>query len=59
MEEMFLEIIPGTRARKKKGNWELQVFKEASASYDKNPLVLVDNLPVFDINEVMKINMYL
>lgn len=53
--EVFNEIVPFVEAKKKKENYLLSVLSEdKKLSYDE-PLILVDNLPVFDINNLMGI----
>lgn len=53
--EVFNELIPFVRARKKDGHYELIVFDEyLNIKYD-NPLVLVDQIPYYDIDRLMEL----
>ena len=55
MQEIFNEIVTYVSARKRGGKFVLNVLNDATeVLYDK-PLVLIDNLPVFDIDRVMRI----
>ncbi len=56
MQEVITEIVPFGRVRKNDGNYEIHILNKEQSSHDKSPLILVDNLPVFDINQIMKIN---
>lgn len=55
LEEVFNEIIPYTKVRSFKGNKSFIVYdRELNYNYNK-PLVLVDNIPVFNVNHVLEI----
>ena len=56
MSEVFNEIVPFVSARKSNNNYYLNVFNRKSAEFYDDPLVLIDGLPVFDIDELMKIS---
>jgi hypothetical protein len=56
MEEVFTEIVPFVSVRKVKKRYSLWVLNEAQTQYDQEPLVLIDNLPVFDLDALMQIN---
>lgn len=56
LEEVFREIVPYVLVRRKEGKPYLEVFNEhARQAYD-GPLVLLDNIPVFDIGRLLEIN---
>ncbi len=54
IKEVFNEIIPFVTTRKKGDQYYLKVFDSKKKVYYE-PIVLVDGVPVFDMNEVMKI----
>ncbi len=56
LEMVFNELIPRCSVIKRKGNYFLTMINdEENVIYD-NPMVLVDNIPIFDDNELMKIH---
>ncbi len=55
MSEVFDEIVPFVSTRKKKEQYYLNVFNDQTGEMYKDPLVLLDGIPVFDINKIMKI----
>lgn len=55
METVFSEIVPFVSPRKRKGNFSLVVFDEITGSKYHDPLVLVDNIPLNDVNKLMEI----
>lgn len=56
MSEIFNEIVPLVSSRKTGGTYHLNVYDKKYSVLYQDPLVLVDGVPVFDINEVMKIS---
>lgn len=56
MQEVFNEIVTYVSARKRAKKFHLNVLNESTEILYGNPLVLIDNLPIFDIDELMKIN---
>jgi len=57
MEEVFREIIRNVYVRINRGTYSLKVLNiENGEIYNQNPLILLDGLPIFDINKFMKIN---
>jgi len=50
------EIVPYVKVRKKKGNHRLTILDSETGLTYENHLVLVDNLPINDINELMRIH---
>ncbi|RLD69414.1 MAG: hypothetical protein DRI95_00115 [Bacteroidetes bacterium] len=55
MTEVFEEIIPFVLTRKRKGQYYLKLYDNKDNA-DYYPIVLVDGVPVFDINKIMKIS---
>ena len=56
LEEVFRELIPTVSVRGNKGNQRLLVFDRVRLKYFENPLVLLDNVPVSDIDKLMEID---
>lgn len=55
MQEVFNEIVTYVNVRKRGGRFYLNVLNATSETIYNQPLILIDNLPVFNIDEVMKI----
>lgn len=53
--EVFNELVPKVRVRKKNGNYELIMFDDDVNLKYTNPLVLVDDVPYNNINGLMEI----
>jgi hypothetical protein len=57
MEEVMREYVKSVAVRKNKNNFNLQVVnKLENKPFKENPLVLLDGVPIFDINQVMAID---
>lgn len=57
MEEVMREYIRSVWVRKTKNNFRFKVIdKQNNELFRENPLVLLDGVPVFDINQVMEID---
>ena len=56
MQEVFNEIVTYVNVRKRGGNYYINVLNASSGTNYNQPLILVDNLPIFDVNKVMKID---
>lgn len=56
MEEVFREIAAGVTLRKNEGKQGLRIFNDIQQKWYDNPLVLLDNVPVFDIEALLKID---
>lgn len=55
MDVVLNEIVPYVKVRKKKGNYRLTILdSETGLSYE-NHLILVDNIPLDNLNELMQI----
>jgi len=54
MEEVMREYVPGVLVRKTKGKFHFKTLDQLNKSiFSDNPLVLVDGLPVFNIDKIM------
>jgi hypothetical protein len=57
MEDVLKEYVPGVQARKRRGKYHLEVLDlPHKINFSDNPLVLVDGVPVFDMDRVMTFN---
>jgi len=56
LREVINEIVPYVRVQKKKDNFSLEVLDKKTNQTSGNPLILIDNLPVFNVNELLKIS---
>jgi len=55
LEMVFKELVPGVRVRKQKGIISLSIFDNERELFYNDPLILVDEVPIFNVNELMKI----
>jgi len=56
IELVFNELVPYVRVRKRGDTYNLEVLDEkTNITYD-SPLILVDDLPVFDVGEILKLH---
>ena len=54
MEEVMREYVSDVMVRLQSGNFNFKVWNEKFNSYfDDNPLVLIDGIPVFNINKIV------
>jgi hypothetical protein len=56
MPEVLNELIPYVNVRKRKGKHVLSVVNPSRKNVYDHPLILVDNLPVFNVEEILAIN---
>lgn len=56
MEDVFSEIVPYVSVRKKNRQFQLWVLDREETGFDPSPLVLIDNVPVFDLDALMEVN---
>mgnify|MGYP006267817293 CR=1 FL=1 len=56
LSEVFNEITAGVALRKEEGRPELAVFNPAEQEWVEAPLVLLDNVPVFDTKALLDID---
>ena len=56
LKDVFNEIIPYVRVRSQKGMHYLSVLDPLTKKIFNAPLILLDNIPVFDIDELLKIH---
>ncbi|MCF8235103.1 MAG: hypothetical protein K9H13_04825 [Bacteroidales bacterium] len=55
MTEVFHEIIPNVRLRTEGGTYHFRIYDDRLNVFYDDPLVLIDNTPVFNINKITKI----
>ena len=54
MEEVLREYVPGVQVRVRRGKFHFMVFNRPHHSiFQDNPMVLLDGVPVFDIDKIM------
>jgi hypothetical protein len=54
MEDVLKEYVPGVQARKRRGKYHLEVLDlPHKINFNDNPLVLVDGVPVFNMDRMM------
>jgi len=57
MEEVIREYVRGVSVRKSKGYYKFQVNNvNAIHQFDNNPLVLVDGVPIFNMDKVLELD---
>jgi len=56
LREVINEIVPFVKVQKKKDVFSLEVLDRETNQLYGDPLILIDNLPVFNVNELMKIH---
>ena len=56
LEEVFREIVPYVLVRREKGKAHLDVYNQKTQQAYNDPLVLLDNIPVFDIGRLLELN---
>ena len=59
MEELFTEIIPTVKYRRRSEKYTFSVFDANGNIFSEEPLVLLDKIPVFDISKIMKLDIAL
>ncbi len=57
IEEFLFEVVKNVKVRKKKNQYSLFVSDGKGNILPGNPLILVDRVPVFDSNKIMKIKL--
>lgn len=58
IEEIFREYVPFVNVRRRNGVYHLPLYNDVNAvlnegSFEEDPLILLDGLPVFDMNKFM------
>lgn len=57
MEEVMREYVPGVQVRIRKDGFHFMVFDNVNKSiFHENPMVLLDGVPVFNINKLMAVD---
>ncbi|MEZ4777596.1 MAG: hypothetical protein R3D00_30760 [Bacteroidia bacterium] len=60
MEEVMREYIRGVMVRKAEGKFQYRIFDlNTGELFEEEPLVLLDGVPVFDINKIMALDPFL
>lgn len=59
MQELFVEIVPNANFRKSKGQYSFVIFDSNGDPMPGSPLVLLDNIPIFDANKIMQLDIAL
>ena len=54
--EIFTEIVPGVSLKKRKGKTYLNIFNVKKQIDLKDAMVLLDNVPIFDIDQLLEIS---
>ena len=55
IREVFNEIVPQVRLKEQDGKYKLHVYDEQSEIYYEDPLVLLDGIPITDINILLQL----
>jgi hypothetical protein len=55
MKEVFTEIVPYTYLKQRRDSFYFQVKNLVTGEIMNNPLVMLDNVPVFDMNAVLEL----
>jgi hypothetical protein len=53
---VFKEIVPNVYLNKHHGKYLISLYDEDRRTHYKKPLILVDNLPIFDVDELLKLS---
>lgn len=57
MEEVMREYVKGVQVRKRKDGFHFMVMDNVNkAVFDNDPLILLDGVPVFDVDNIMKVD---
>lgn len=56
LREVINEIVPYVKVQKKKDEFSLEVFDPVTNQVYGDPLILIDNLPVFNVNQLLEIS---
>ena len=56
MWDVLYEIVPHVKPVRKKGSYELKIMNDNSWVLPGKPLILLDNVPIFDVNKIMELH---
>jgi len=56
LEATLNELVPYVKVRKKSDKYYLEIIDETTKMIYKDPLLLIDNLPIYNVNELLKIH---
>ncbi len=54
--DVIQEVIPFVKVKVKEGRRSLSIWDTQVELYNDNPVVLLDNVPIYDIDELLKLN---
>ncbi len=55
LEMVFRELVPSVRVKKRKNNFSLSVYDTERDLFYADPLILIDKIPIFNANKLLKI----
>ncbi len=56
MQDLFFEVIPSVAVRKHKDQYSFNILSEYGNILSGNPLLLLDYIPIFNINSIMELD---
>jgi len=56
MWDVLYEVIPHVKPVRKKGDYELKIMDDNSWVLPGSPLILLDNVPIFDVSKIMDLH---
>lgn len=56
LETVFREIIPFCSVRRNGDDYSLHIINNLNSFYSEDPLILIDDIPVFNVNELLKVH---
>ena len=56
MRNVFVEIVPSVYVKKRDGNYRFEISLDKLYTLPGDPLILLDNVPVFDANKIMELH---
>ena len=54
MEMVFKELVPNVKVRKKNNKYRLSIFDTEQELFYNDPLILVDDVPIFNLDELFR-----
>ncbi|MCB2208452.1 MAG: hypothetical protein KQH67_09150 [Bacteroidetes bacterium] len=55
-ESVINEIVPNIKIRKRSQHYYFKIYDDITGVYYEDPLVLIDNLPIYNIDELLSIH---
>lgn len=56
IEELLIELVPNVSIRKNDGKYSFVIFDDNGSPIPGKPIVLLDYIPIFDINQILKLD---